>query len=61
MTPLISATDLAARRLPPLTDGHLFGTDQLGRDLLARVLYGGQVSLAIGLLAVFLPRLRPAA
>lgn len=31
-------TDLAQRRLPPLTDGHLFGTDQLGRDLLvARV------------------------
>lgn len=46
------ATDLAARRLAPLTDGHLFGTDQLGRDLLARVLYGGQVSLVIGILAV---------
>ncbi|MDF3281337.1 MULTISPECIES: ABC transporter permease [unclassified Gordonia (in: high G+C Gram-positive bacteria)] len=45
-------TDLAQRRLPPLTDGHLFGTDQLGRDLLARVLYGGQVSLTIGVLAV---------
>ena len=45
-------TQLGARRLPPLTDGHLFGTDQLGRDLLARILYGGQVSLAIGLLAV---------
>lgn len=50
--PSPDATNLAARRLPPLTDGHLFGTDQLGRDLLARVLYGGQVSLAIGLLAV---------
>ena len=44
--------DLSARRLPPLTDGHLFGTDQLGRDLLSRVLHGGQVSLTIGLLAV---------
>lgn len=44
--------DLAARRLPPLTDGHLFGTDQLGRDLLSRVLHGGQVSLTIGVLAV---------
>ncbi|MFC4561090.1 ABC transporter permease [Nocardiopsis mangrovi] len=43
---------LDARRLPPLTDGHLFGTDQLGRDLLARVLHGGQVSLTIGLLAI---------
>ncbi|MET0197201.1 MULTISPECIES: ABC transporter permease [Nocardiaceae] len=46
------ATDLAQRRLPPLTDGHLFGTDQLGRDLLSRVLYGGQVSLTVGILAV---------
>jgi peptide/nickel transport system permease protein len=44
--------DLAQRRLPPLTDGHLFGTDQLGRDLLSRVLHGGQVSLTIGVLAV---------
>jgi peptide/nickel transport system permease protein len=44
--------DLAQRRLPPLTGGHLFGTDQLGRDLLSRVLHGGQVSLAIGVLAV---------
>jgi peptide/nickel transport system permease protein len=44
--------DLSARRLPPLTDGHLFGTDQLGRDLLSRVLHGGQVSLTIGVLAV---------
>ncbi|GAS99844.1 ABC transporter permease [Mycolicibacterium canariasense] len=50
--PSPDATDLAARRLPPLTGGHLFGTDQLGRDVLARVLYGGQVSLAIGILAV---------
>ncbi len=47
-----SLQDLAARRLPPLTDGHLFGTDALGRDLLSLILHGGQVSLAIGLLAV---------
>lgn len=44
--------DLSHRRLAPLTDGHLFGTDQLGRDLLSRVLHGGQVSLSIGVLAV---------
>lgn len=44
--------DLSRRRLAPLTDGHLFGTDQLGRDLLSRVLHGGQVSLSIGVLAV---------
>ncbi|GDY58646.1 hypothetical protein SVIO_092690 [Streptomyces violaceusniger] len=44
--------DLSRRRLAPLTDGHLFGTDQLGRDLLSRVLHGGQVSLTVGVLAV---------
>ncbi|MFC7330182.1 ABC transporter permease [Marinactinospora rubrisoli] len=44
--------DLSQRRLPPLTDGHLFGTDQLGRDLLSNVLHGGQMSLTIGVLAV---------
>ena len=34
---------------PSLT--HLFGTDNLGRDLLARVLHGGRISLAVGFLA----------
>jgi peptide/nickel transport system permease protein len=31
---------------------HWFGTDQVGRDILARIIYGGQISLAIGLLAM---------
>ncbi len=35
---------------PSLT--HPFGTDDLGRDLATRILYGGRVSLAVGLLAV---------
>ena len=34
--------------LEPPTLSHLFGTDRLGRDLLARVIKGGQVSLIIG-------------
>jgi peptide/nickel transport system permease protein len=41
--------DLNSRLLGP-TLGHPFGCDQLGRDILARVLHGARVSLAIGLL-----------
>jgi oligopeptide transport system permease protein len=37
--------------VPPLAHGHLLGTDALGRDLLARLLIGLRVSLAIGLVA----------
>lgn len=33
---------------------HLFGTDSLGRDVFSRVLYGGQISMSIGLVGVFL-------
>ena len=39
--------------LGPLTHGHLIGADSLGRDLLARLLMGLRVSLAIGLIATF--------
>jgi peptide/nickel transport system permease protein len=45
--------DLAHRRAAP-SPGHWFGTDELGRDVLARVLYGARVSLAIGLLSALL-------
>lgn len=38
---------------PPTTD-HLFGTDQLGRDVLTRLLYGGRVSLAVGAAAMLI-------
>lgn len=37
--------------VPPLTGNHLLGTDALGRDLLARLLTGLRVSLAIGFIA----------
>ena len=36
---------------PPLTGGHVLGADSLGRDLLARLLVGLRVSLAIGVVA----------
>lgn len=34
--------------LPPLSAGHLFGTDQTGNDVFSRILYGGRVSLEVG-------------
>jgi peptide/nickel transport system permease protein len=33
---------------------HLMGTDQLGRDMLAQVLHGGRVSMAVGVIAMFI-------
>jgi len=34
--------------LPPLSPGHVFGTDPVGNDVLSRILYGGQVSFEVG-------------
>jgi peptide/nickel transport system permease protein len=55
--PVVAPADPNAQRLelklrPPLSDGHPFGTDQLGRDVLARMLIGTRVSLVVALLAV---------
>jgi len=48
-----SAMDLAARLSPPFAQwAHPLGTDPLGRDVLARVLVGGRISLMVGLLSV---------
>ena len=45
-------TDWGNIAVPPdLASGHLFGTDSLGRDLLMRTLYGGRISLLVGLVA----------
>ena len=41
-----------ASRLQPPSLAHPFGTDQLGRDLLTRCLYGGRISLLVGALVV---------
>jgi peptide/nickel transport system permease protein len=41
----------ADRLKPVFSDGHLLGTDHLGRDLLSRLIWGSRVSLAVGLSA----------
>jgi oligopeptide transport system permease protein len=47
-----TVSDFASLSQPPsLASGHFLGTDELGRDLLARILSGGRVSLLIGLSA----------
>jgi len=47
------AVALDARLLPP-DQTHLLGTDELGRDILSRLLYGARVSLWVGLVTVAL-------
>jgi len=52
-----NAQDLASRLLPPFWQpggsiAHILGTDDLGRDVLTRILYGSQVSLSVGAIAV---------
>jgi len=47
-----SVQDLPSRLLPPSRQ-HLFGTDELGRDILARTLYGARISLLVGFSVVF--------
>jgi len=44
--------DLTARLLPP-GHGHWFGTDELGRDILSRTLYGARISLTVSVSVVF--------
>jgi peptide/nickel transport system permease protein len=50
-TVAINDIDFSARLEAP-SGAHPFGTDDLGQDLLARLLYGGRISLAVGLAAM---------
>jgi peptide/nickel transport system permease protein len=45
------AQNLAQQAIPPGT-AHLMGTDKLGRDVFARILYGARTSISIGFIAV---------
>ncbi|MGH7103319.1 MAG: hypothetical protein ACREFJ_13070, partial [Acetobacteraceae bacterium] len=46
----INAIDFSAQLASPSL-AHPLGTDSLGQDLLARMLYGGRISIAVGLVA----------
>ena len=57
--PLILSTDpyrgaMLNRLNPVLTSGHLLGTDELGRDMLTRLIYGGRISILLGMAPVIL-------
>lgn len=56
--PLVAPADYAAQslldRLQPPSREHLAGTDGLGRDVLSRLIWGGRVSLAVGVAATAL-------
>ncbi len=55
--PLISPYDptvRVGRALQPPSSEHLFGTDNLGRDVLSRVIYGARIALTIAFLAVLI-------
>ena len=49
-----NVTNPSVRLLPPLSEGHLLGTDALGRDLLSRLIWGTRVSLAVGVSATLI-------
>ena len=49
-----NVTAPAVRLHPPLSPGHLLGTDALGRDILSRLVWGSRVSLAVGVSATLI-------
>ncbi|GIP51003.1 ABC transporter permease [Paenibacillus vini] len=48
-----SRIDMMFANLKPGTDGHLLGTDELGRDIFTRLLYSARISLLIGFSVAF--------
>ncbi len=47
--------DYKASLKPPGVDGHLFGTDKFGRDILSRILVASRIDLSIGVICVLVP------
>src|SRR5579871_3443358 len=48
-----NAISLSTRLTPPSTS-HWFGTDELGRDILSRIIYGSRISMLVGVSVVAL-------
>jgi ABC-type dipeptide/oligopeptide/nickel transport system permease subunit len=57
LSPLLAPMDpieqnIELRKTPPLTSKYLLGTDELGRDMLSRLIYGARLSMTIGVISV---------
>lgn len=55
--PLLAPMDpieqnIALRKSAPFTNGYILGSDDLGRDMLSRIIYGARISMIIGIFAV---------
>ena len=56
VAPMVSPYDYATQDIFAVNKGpsaeHWFGTDELGRDILSRVIYGARISMSVGLIAI---------
>ncbi len=55
LAPVVAPADpnqVTSERREPPSDAHVFGTDELGRDVFSRVVYGARISLRVGLISI---------